>query len=102
MTKVRPATRVSCGEALRYIGRTSEVAWSIVLAATIGVFGLNMPVILAAFADHVFTHRRPRLQPVQLPDRHRRTHRRHPVGPPAKPCRGSGCSPAPWSVSAGW
>ncbi|MGI3779571.1 MAG: MFS transporter [Janthinobacterium lividum] len=41
-------------EALRYIGRTSEVAWSIVLAATIGLFGLNMPVILAAFADHVF------------------------------------------------
>ena len=25
------------------------------LAATIGLFGLNMPVILAAFADHVFT-----------------------------------------------
>ena len=42
-------------EALRYIGRTSEVAWSIALAATIGLFGLNMPVILAAFADHVFT-----------------------------------------------
>ena len=41
--------------ALRYIGRTSEVAWSIALAATIGLFGLNMPVILAAFADHVFT-----------------------------------------------
>ena len=41
--------------ALRYIGRTSEVGWSIVLAATIGLFGLNMPVILAAFADHVFT-----------------------------------------------
>jgi MFS family permease len=40
---------------LRYIGRTSEVGWSIVLAGTIGVFGLNMPVILAAFADHVFT-----------------------------------------------
>jgi MFS family permease len=42
-------------EALRYIGRTSEVGWSIVLAATIGLFGLNMPVILAAFADHVFS-----------------------------------------------
>jgi len=41
-------------DGLRYIRRTSEVAWSIVLAATIGVFGLNMPVILAAFADHVF------------------------------------------------
>jgi MFS family permease len=42
-------------DGLRYIRRTSEVAWAIVLAATIGVFGLNMPVILAAFADHVFT-----------------------------------------------
>ena len=41
-------------DGLRYIGRTSEVAWSIVLAGTIGVFGLNMPVILAAFADDVF------------------------------------------------
>ncbi|WP_231930294.1 MFS transporter [Friedmanniella luteola] len=42
-------------DGLRYIRRTSEVGWSIVLAAAIGVFGLNMPVILAAFADHVFT-----------------------------------------------
>jgi MFS family permease len=56
-----PVTKRSTGqsgqlrEALRYIGRTSEVAWSIALAATIGLFGLNMPVILAAFADHVFT-----------------------------------------------
>nr|WP_183341094.1 MFS transporter [Microlunatus antarcticus] len=55
-----PTTRRAAGqtrelrEALHYIGRTSEVAWSIVLAATIGLFGLNMPVILAAFADHVF------------------------------------------------
>lgn len=42
-------------DGLRYIARTSEVGWSILLAATIGLFGLNMPVILAAFADHVFT-----------------------------------------------
>ncbi|MBP2417970.1 MFS transporter [Microlunatus capsulatus] len=42
-------------DGLRYIRRTSEVGWSIVLAATIGLFGLNMPVILAAFADDVFT-----------------------------------------------
>ncbi|WP_375423483.1 MFS transporter [uncultured Friedmanniella sp.] len=42
-------------DGLRYIKATSEVGWSIVLAGTIGVFGLNMPVILAAFADHVFT-----------------------------------------------
>ena len=56
-----PATTATKGQpgqlrdGLRYIRRTSEVGWSIVLAATIGLFGLNMPVILAAFADHVFT-----------------------------------------------
>jgi MFS family permease len=42
-------------EGLSYISRTSEVGWTIVLVATMGIFGLNMPVILAAFADHVFT-----------------------------------------------
>jgi MFS family permease len=42
-------------DGLRYIRRTSEVGWSIVLAGAMGVFGLNMPVILAAFADDVFT-----------------------------------------------
>jgi MFS family permease len=42
-------------EGLRYIGRTSEVGWTIVLVATMGLLALNMPVILAAFADHVFT-----------------------------------------------
>lgn len=41
-------------EGLRYIQQTSEVGWTIVLVATIGLFGLNMPVILAAFADHEF------------------------------------------------
>ncbi len=39
---------------LHYIKHTSEVAWSIVLVATVGVFGLNLPVILAAFADDEF------------------------------------------------
>jgi MFS family permease len=42
-------------EGLRYIRSTSEVGWTIALVATMGLFGLNMPVILAAFADHVFT-----------------------------------------------
>jgi MFS family permease len=39
---------------LRYIRRTSEVAWAIVLVGTIGVLGLNLPVLLTAFADHEF------------------------------------------------
>ncbi|MCW2802588.1 MAG: putative major facilitator superfamily transporter [Propionibacteriaceae bacterium] len=41
-------------EGLHYIAKTSEVAWTIVLVATMGIFGLNMPVILAAFADQEF------------------------------------------------
>jgi MFS family permease len=39
---------------LRYIGRTSEIVWTIVLVGTIGMLGLNLPVILTAFADHEF------------------------------------------------
>jgi MFS family permease len=41
-------------EGLAYIRSTSEVAWTIVLVGTMGVLGLNMPVILAAFADTEF------------------------------------------------
>lgn len=41
-------------EGLRYIGHTSEVGWTIALVATMGVLGLNMPVILAAYADQEF------------------------------------------------
>lgn len=42
-------------EGLHHIRRTSEVGWTIVLVTVMGIFGLNMPVILAAFADDVFT-----------------------------------------------
>lgn len=42
-------------EGLAYIKGTSEVAWTIVLVGTMGVLGLNMPVILAAFAHTEFT-----------------------------------------------
>lgn len=41
-------------EGLAYIAATSEVAWTIVLVGAMGVLGLNMPVILAAFADAEF------------------------------------------------
>jgi MFS family permease len=47
-------TKGQVREGLAYIRATSEVAWTIVLVGTIGVLGLNMPVILAAFADHEF------------------------------------------------
>ncbi|HLT59592.1 MAG TPA: MFS transporter [Microlunatus sp.] len=49
-----PKAKGQLREGLRYIQQTSEVAWTVVLVATIGLFGLNMPVILAAFADHEF------------------------------------------------
>jgi MFS family permease len=42
-------------EGLTYIASTSEVAWTIVLVGTMGVLGLNMPVILAAFANTEFS-----------------------------------------------
>ncbi len=41
-------------EGIAYIRRTSEIAWTIVLVAVMGVFALNMPVVLAAFAEHEF------------------------------------------------
>jgi len=41
-------------EGLGYIRRTSEIAWCILLVAAMGLFGLNMPVILAAFAKTEF------------------------------------------------
>jgi MFS family permease len=42
-------------QGLHYIRETSEVAWTIILVAAMGLLALNMPVILAAFADDVFT-----------------------------------------------
>lgn len=42
-------------EGLGYIRRTPEVLWTIVLVTALALFGLNMPVILTAFATKVFT-----------------------------------------------
>ena len=42
------------GAGLRYLREVSEIYWTIVLVATMGIFGLNMPVILAAFANSEF------------------------------------------------
>jgi MFS family permease len=39
---------------LRYLREVSEISWTIVLVATMGIFGLTMPVILAAFANSEF------------------------------------------------
>ncbi len=59
--RTQPAPRAAGGSGkgqlkagLRAVTGTSEIGWTIVLVGTVGVFGLNMPVILAAFADQVF------------------------------------------------
>lgn len=41
-------------EGLAYIRRTSEVGWAILLAGVTGVFAMNMPVALSAFAEKEF------------------------------------------------
>lgn len=41
-------------DGLRYIRHTPEVRWTILLVGAMGLFGLNMPVILAAFANNEF------------------------------------------------
>ncbi|MDN5726098.1 MAG: MFS transporter [Propionibacteriales bacterium] len=41
-------------EGLAYIRRTSEVGWAIGLAGVAGVFAMNMPVVLSAFAEKEF------------------------------------------------
>ena len=46
----RRGLRASCERACATSADVSEIAWTVVLVATIGVLGLNMPVILAAFA----------------------------------------------------
>lgn len=42
-------------EGLGYIRRTPEVLWTIVLVGALALFGLNMPVILTAFATTEFS-----------------------------------------------
>lgn len=50
----RPRMKGQLVDGLRYIRRTPTVAWAIGLVALAGLFGFNMPVILAAFADQDF------------------------------------------------
>jgi MFS family permease len=47
-------TRGQLRAGLETIRQTTEVAWAIVLVAIMGVLGLNMPVILTAFAESEF------------------------------------------------
>lgn len=42
-------------DGITYIRNTPEIGWTIVLVTAAGLFGLNMPVVLSAFAKTVFT-----------------------------------------------
>jgi MFS family permease len=53
-TTEQPSIRRDLTEGLDYIRRTPEVAWTIVLVAALALFGLNMPVLLTAFATTEF------------------------------------------------
>ncbi|MEE6282888.1 MFS transporter [Georgenia sp. MJ170] len=39
---------------LRYVRASPPILWSIVVVGTVGILSLNLPVILAAFADRVY------------------------------------------------
>lgn len=41
-------------EGLRYVVSEPAILWTVVLVAFVAVFGMNMPVLLAAFANNVF------------------------------------------------
>lgn len=41
-------------EGLRYVARTPALRWRLLVVVTIGVFGMNMPVILVSYAKLVF------------------------------------------------
>jgi MFS family permease len=41
-------------EGLRYVLAKPTIFWPIVMLAFVAMFGMNLPVILVAFADHVF------------------------------------------------
>lgn len=55
---LQPATaaraRGALGEAIRYVARRPEVAWTIFLVGMVGTFGLNFPIVLTAMAKSAF------------------------------------------------
>ena len=52
----KPSIARDLAEGLRYIQRTPEVMWTMVLVATLALFGANMPVLLTAFATTEFAN----------------------------------------------
>lgn len=53
-TPKQPRSRGQIREALRYAWRKPAIRWSLVLLASVSVFGMNLPVLLAAAADGTY------------------------------------------------
>ena len=49
-----PRARACCAQGLRYALSKPTIYWPWLMAGFISVFAMSLPVILAAFADHVF------------------------------------------------
>lgn len=50
----QPRARGQLREGLKYISGKPEIIWTVVLVGFVGLFSLNMPVLLAAFASRVY------------------------------------------------
>ncbi len=53
-TPKQPRSRGQFREALRYAWRKPTIRWPLVLLAAVAVFGMNLPVLLAAAADEIY------------------------------------------------
>jgi MFS family permease len=53
-TPTAPRQKGQLSEGLRYVVSKPTILWPIVMLAFLSVFSLNMPVLLAAYADHVY------------------------------------------------
>ncbi|MCS0499029.1 MFS transporter [Protaetiibacter mangrovi] len=53
-TPKQPRSRGQIREAMRYAWRKPAIRWTLVLLAAVSVFGMNLPVLLAAAADDTY------------------------------------------------
>ncbi len=51
---VVPRAKGQLREGLRYVRSKPEIAWTVLLVGFLGMFGLNMPVLLTAFSSIIF------------------------------------------------
>ncbi|WP_426300353.1 MFS transporter [Arthrobacter sp. R-11] len=54
LSKPAPRRKGMLAEGLRYALRKPTIYWPWLMAAFVAVFGMSLPVLLAAFADHVY------------------------------------------------